>query len=144
MKKVYDKVAGAHPEVDFAKELALWDFITEANKAGLLQSAKDVNVGGIAISAAKMSVVGGKGINITIPLKDTKDIFSESLSRAIVEVRYEDEPTFETFVGQNHVECTKIGKVGGDEIFINGIKKDLTEAKNIYFNRFQEIVEQDL
>jgi phosphoribosylformylglycinamidine synthase len=144
MKKIYDKVAGTHPEVDCKKELQLWDFVIEANKAGLLQSAKDVNVGGIAISAAKMSVVGGKGISITVPLKDTKDIFSESLSRAIVEVRYEDEPAFETFVGQNHVECTKIGKVGGDEIFINGIKKDLTEAKNIYFNRFQEIVEQDL
>jgi phosphoribosylformylglycinamidine synthase len=77
-------------------------------------------------------------------LKDTKDIFAESLSRAIVEVRYEDEAAFETFVGQNHVECTKIGTVGGDEIFINGIKKDLNEAKNIYFNRFQEIIEQDL
>ncbi|MDD2699042.1 MAG: phosphoribosylformylglycinamidine synthase subunit PurL [Arcobacteraceae bacterium] len=144
MKKIYDKVAGTHPEVDCKKELQLWDFVIEANKAGLLQSAKDVNVGGIAISAAKMSVVGGKGISITVPLKDTKDIFSESLSRAIVEVKYEDEAIFETFVGQNHVECTKIGKVGGDEIFINGIKKDLTEAKNIYFNRFQEIVEQDL
>jgi phosphoribosylformylglycinamidine synthase len=144
MKKIYGKVAGTHPEVDFKKELALWDFVIEANKAGLLQSAKDVNVGGIAISAAKMSVVGGKGISITVPLKDTKDIFAESLSRAIVEVKYEDEAAFETFVGQNHVECTKIGTVGGDEIFINGIKKDLNEAKNIYFNRFQEIIEQDL
>ncbi len=144
MKKFYGKVAGEHPEVDFKKELNLWDFVIEANKAGLLQSAKDVNTGGIAISAAKMSVVGGKGVTITVPLKDPKDIFAESLSRAIVEVKYEDEAAFETFVGQNHVECTKIGKVGGDEISINGIKKDLAEATNIYFNRFQEIIEQDL
>ena len=144
MKKIYGKVAGTHPEVDFAKELALWDFIIEANKKGLLQSAKDVNVGGIAISAAKMSVVGNKGLTITIPLQDVKNIFSESLSRAIVEVSYDDEPAFETFVGQNNVECTKIGKVGGDEISINGIKKDLAEAVKIYFGRFQEIIEQDL
>lgn len=144
MKKFYGKVAGEHPEVDFKKELNLWNFVIEANKAGLLQSAKDVNTGGIAISIAKMSVVGGKGVNITVPLKDPKDIFSESLSRAIVEISYADEAAFETFVGQHHVECTKIGKVGGDEISINGIKKDLEEAKNIYFNRFQEIIEQDL
>lgn len=144
MKKVYDKVAGTHPEVDFAKELALWDFIIEANKAGLLQSAKDVNVGGIAISGAKMSVVGNIGLNITIPLQDVKNIFSESLSRAIVEVSYDDEPAFETFVGLHNVECTKIGKTGGDEISINGIKKDLSEARKIYFGRFQEIIEQDL
>jgi len=144
MKKIYGKVAGTHPEVDFAKELALWDFIIEANKKGLLQSAKDVNVGGIAISAAKMAAVGNKGLTITIPLQDVKNIFSESLSRAIVEVSYDDEPAFETFVGQNNVECTKIGKVGGDEISINGIKKDLAEAVKIYFGRFQEIIEQDL
>ena len=144
MKKIYGQVAGTHPEVDFAKELALWDFIIEANKKGLLQSAKDVNVGGIAISAAKMAVVGNKGLTITIPLQDVKNIFSESLSRAIVEVSYDDEPAFETFVGQNNVECTKIGKVGGDEISINGIKKDLAEAVKIYFGRFQEIIEQDL
>ncbi len=144
MKKIYGKVAGTHPQIDFKKELNLWNFVIEANKTGLLQSAKDVNVGGIAISASKMAVVGGKGINITVPLKDTKDIFAESLSRAIVEVKYEDEAAFETFVGHNHVECTKIGKVGGDEISINGIKKDLNDAKNIYFNRFQEIIEQDL
>ena len=144
MKKIYGKVAGTHPEVDFAKELALWDFIIEANKKGLLQSAKDINVGGIAISAAKMAVVGNKGLTITIPLQDVKNIFSESLSRAIVEVSYDDEPAFETFVGQNNVECTKIGKVGGDEISINGIKKDLAEAVKIYFGRFQEIIEQDL
>jgi phosphoribosylformylglycinamidine synthase len=144
MKKIYGKVAGTHPQIDFKKELNLWNFVIEANKTGLLQSAKDVNVGGIAISASKMAVVGGKGITITVPLKDTKDIFAESLSRAIVEVRYEDEAAFETFVGTQHVECTKIGKVGGDEIFINGIKKDLSDAMKIYFGRFQEIVEQDL
>jgi len=144
MKKIYDKVAGTHPEVDFEKELHLWDFVINANKAGVLQSAKDVNIGGIAISAAKMAVVGNKGVSITIPLTDTKDIFSESLSRAIVEVKYEDEPAFEELIGQHHVTCTKIGKTGGDMIDINGIKKDLESAKDIYFNTFRKVVEQDL
>ena len=144
MKKMYGKVAGSHPEVDLKKELALWDLVIEANKEGLLQAAKDVNVGGIAIAAAKMAVIGDKGVNITMPLTDNKDIFSESLSRAILEVRYEDEAAFETLVGKHHINCTKIGTVGGDMININGIKKDLAEAKNIYFNRFKEIIEQDL
>ncbi|MBT7273376.1 MAG: phosphoribosylformylglycinamidine synthase subunit PurL, partial [Campylobacteraceae bacterium] len=55
MKELYGKVAGTHPEVDFDKELKLWDTVIDANKANLLESAKDVNVGGIAIAAAKMS-----------------------------------------------------------------------------------------
>jgi phosphoribosylformylglycinamidine synthase subunit PurL len=144
LKKIYGKVAGEHPEVDFEKELGLWNLVIEANKEGVLQSAKDVNVGGIAIAAAKMAVVGDKGVNITMPLTDIKDIFSESLSRAIVEVKYEDEAAFETIVGKHHVDCTKIGSVGGDIININGIKKDLTEAKEIYFTTFKKIIEQDL
>jgi phosphoribosylformylglycinamidine synthase len=144
MKKLYGKVAGEHPEVDFEKELGLWNLVIEANKEGVLQSAKDVNVGGIAIAAAKMAVVGDKGVNVTMPLTDIKDIFSESLSRAIVEVKYEDEAAFETIVGKHHVSCTKIGSVGGDIININGIKKDLSEAKDIYFNTFKKIIEQDL
>jgi phosphoribosylformylglycinamidine synthase len=144
MKKMYDKVAGVHPEVDFEAELNLWNFVIEANKEGLLASAKDVNVGGIAIAAAKMAVVGDKGVNITMPLTDPKDIFSESLSRAIVEVRYEDEAKFEQFVGTSNVLCSKIGSVGGDIININGIKKDLTSAKDVYFNKFQQVIEQDL
>jgi len=144
MKKIYGVVAGTHPEVDFEKELHLWDFVINANKAGVLQSAKDVNIGGIAISAAKMAVVGNKGLTITIPLADTKDIFSESLSRAIVEVKYDDEPIFEELIGKYHVTCTKIGNTGGDIININGIKKDLTSAKDIYFNKFREVIEQDL
>jgi phosphoribosylformylglycinamidine synthase len=144
MKKIYNKIAGVHPSVDLTAELNLWNFVIEANKVKLLKSAKDINIGGIAISAAKMSVVGGIGITVTIPLQNNKDIFSESLSRAILEVAYDDESEFENFVALQNVPCTKIGKTGGNTILINGIKKDLKEAKNIYFNRFQEIIEQDL
>ncbi|MEA3353915.1 MAG: phosphoribosylformylglycinamidine synthase subunit PurL [Campylobacterota bacterium] len=144
MKKMYGKVAGTHPEVDFEAELGLWNLVIEANKKGVLRSAKDVNVGGVAIAAAKMAVVGQTGVKVTMPLKDTKDIFSESLSRAIVEVSYEDEPAFEELVGKHNVDCTKIGSTGGDEISINGIKKSLKEASEIYYTTFKKIIEQDL
>ena len=86
LKKLYGKVAGVHPKVDFEKELALWNTVIEANRAKLLKSAKDVNLGGVAISLAKMAVVGNIGVEANISLNDSKDIFSESLSRAIVEV----------------------------------------------------------
>ncbi|MFA6788810.1 MAG: phosphoribosylformylglycinamidine synthase subunit PurL [Arcobacteraceae bacterium] len=144
MKKVYGKVAGTHPEVDFEKELKLWNLVIEANKKGLLNAAKDVNVGGLAISAAKMAVVGNKGVEIIAPLNDAKDIFSETLSRAIVEVSYENEEAFENLVSSVGQYCIKIGKVQGDTIIINGVTKSLEDAKNIYFNRFKEVIEQDL
>ena len=144
MKKVYGKVAGTHPEVDFEKELKLWNLVIEANKQGLLNAAKDVNVGGLAISAAKMAVVGNKGVEIVAPLNDAKDIFSETLSRAIVEVSYENEEAFENLVSSVGQYCIKIGKVQGDTIIINGVTKSLEDARNIYYNRFKEVIEQDL
>lgn len=144
MKKVYGKVAGTHPEVDFEKELKLWNLVIEANKQGLLNAAKDVNVGGLAISAAKMAVVGNKGVEIVAPLNDAKDIFSETLSRAIVEVSYENEEAFENLVSSVGQYCIKIGKVQGDTIIINGVTKSLEDARNIYYNRFKQVIEQDL
>jgi phosphoribosylformylglycinamidine synthase len=144
MKKLYGKVAGVHPKVDFEKELNLWNLVVDANAQGLLLSAKDVNVGGVAIAASKMAVVGDKGVNITVPLSSSKDIFSESLSRAIVEVAYESEVEFEQLIAKYNISCTKIGTTGGDSIKINDVKKDLNEAKKIYFNRFKEVIEQDL
>jgi phosphoribosylformylglycinamidine synthase len=91
-----------------------------------------------------MAVVGNKGVEIIAPLNDAKDIFSETLSRAIVEVSYENEEAFENLVSSVGQYCIKIGKVQGDTIIINGVTKSLEDARNIYFNRFKEVIEQDL
>ncbi|MFY9094256.1 AIR synthase related protein, partial [Aliarcobacter butzleri] len=142
LKKLYGKVAGVHPEVSFEKELALWNTVIEANKLGLLKAAKDVNVGGIAIALAKMAVVGNKGIEVNISLNDSKDIFSESLSRAIVEVNPSNCEAFEKIAKSFGLECTKIGVVKGNKISINDIYKDLDKISDVYFNRFKQVIEQ--
>lgn len=144
MKKMYDTVAGAHPEVDFAKELTLWNTVIEANKQDLLKSAKDVNVGGIAIALAKMAVVGQKGVEANISLDDSRDIFSESLSRAIVEVHPSNVEAFEALASSQNIDHVAIGAVSGDKISINDIYKDLSAASDVYFNKFKQVIEQDL
>jgi phosphoribosylformylglycinamidine synthase len=142
MKELFGKVAGLLPEIDYKKELSLWNLINLANKEGVLNAAKDVNVGGIAISLAKMAVVSSIGVEANIELKDSRDIFSESFSRAIVEVN--DEKSFEKLASKMDVKITKIGTTGGNTFRINNIAKDLNELKEIYFNRFQKVVEQDI
>ncbi|QKF73889.1 phosphoribosylformylglycinamidine synthase PurLQS, PurL subunit [Aliarcobacter faecis] len=143
LKKLYGKVAGVHPKVDFEKELALWNTVIEANKAKLLKSAKDVNLGGIAISLSKMAVVGNIGVEVNISLDDSKDIFSESLSRAIVEVNPKNCEAFEKVASKNGISYIKIGKTGGDKVIINDIFKELDKLSKVYFNRFKEVIEQD-
>ncbi|MGB6329056.1 MAG: phosphoribosylformylglycinamidine synthase subunit PurL [Halarcobacter sp.] len=144
MKKIFDTVAGVHPEVDFEKELKLWDTVIDANKQGLLKAAKDVNVGGLAIALAKMAVVGNKGLEASISLEEERDVFSESLSRAVVELCPENIQKFEKLCESKGITYTNLGLVGGGKISINDIYKDLDKAKDTYFNKFQRVIEQDL
>jgi phosphoribosylformylglycinamidine synthase len=144
MKKMYDTVAGVHPEVNYENELKLWDTVIDANKSSLLESAKDVNVGGIAISLSKMAVVGKKGVEASISLNDSRDIFSETLSRAIVEVKPENCEAFEKLATAKNIECSRFGIVQGNKISINDIYKELDAASDTYFNKFKRVIEQDL
>jgi phosphoribosylformylglycinamidine synthase len=144
LKKLYGKVAGVHPDVNFAKELNLWNTVIEANKQDLLKSAKDVNVGGLAIAIAKMAVLGDKGIEANISLEDSKELFSESLSRALVEVPSNELSNFEKLCESRRIPYTKLGSIGGDKISINEVSMDLEKAKDIYFNKFKRVIEQDL
>ena len=142
MKELYGKVEGKLPAIDYDKELALWELIIEANKADIISAAKDVNVGGIAIALAKMSSVSSKGVACSVELANAKDIFSETFSRAIVEVK--NEVVFENMAKQLGLSVTKIGKVEESGFTCNDISADLEALKNSYFNKFQEVVEQDI
>jgi len=142
MKELFDKVEGNLPHIDYEKELKLWELIIESNKIEIISAAKDVNVGGIAIALAKMSCVSGLGSTCKIDLADSRDIYSESFSRAIVEVK--DESAFKELASKIGINVLKIGKVESEGFTCNELNENLQAMQNIYFNRFQEIVEQDI
>ncbi len=142
MKTLFGEVAGRLPEIDYERELALWNFVIDANKEGVLAAAKDISVGGAAITLAKMSATSGLGVSSQIAVADRRDIFSETFSRAIVEVA--DEAAFEKFARKRDVTVAKIGTVGGDTFVCNDIKSDLDDLQKRFYGRFQEVIEQDL
>ncbi|MDD3596339.1 phosphoribosylformylglycinamidine synthase subunit PurL [Sulfuricurvum sp.] len=142
MKELYNVVAGTIPAIDYEKERALWNLVIEANKKGLLAAAKDCSSGGTAIALAKMACVSDKGANISIAVEDERDIFAESMSRAIIEVAPENCGAFEAMVGS--LACQKIGTVGGDTFTINDVTMRLPEMQNIYYNTFKKVIEGDL
>ena len=144
LKEIEGQIAGECPEVDFEAELMLWEVIIEANKLGLLESAKDVNVGGVAIAVAKMCAVGDMGCEVNVAFTDERDIFSESLSRAIVEVKPQNIQAFNDLAIKIGINYGCIGKTGGNVLAINSLYRNMDKVKNVYFNRFQEVIEQDL
>ena len=142
MKKLSKKVAGKMGEISLEKELKLWNLILEANDAKLIKSSKDCSVGGMAIALAKMSARSKFGCEINSGFDDDRLLFSESLSRAIVEINNNE--AFGDLAQKYNINITKIGKVGGNRIKIDNINITKTKLDNIYFNSFKKIMEQDL
>ena len=143
MKEIYDKVEGIHPEIDYQKELKLWELVAVANEECIIKSAKDVNVGGVIIALAKMSVVSDLGVDVNIKsITSRRDLYSETFSRAIVEVS--DEELFEKLAKKIDIKVEKIGKIGGLDFTVNRINRKLKDMKKIYFDKFQKLIEQDI
>ena len=144
IKALHGETAGSLPTFDYKSELALWELVIEANKKGLLESAKDVNVGGIAIALSKMAAVSGKGVEAQVELEDSKHIFDESQSRAILEVSSENVEAVVRMAMDLGIKVTNIGAVGGESVKVNGVGLSLEKVKDIYFNTFARTIEQDL
>jgi phosphoribosylformylglycinamidine synthase len=144
IKSLYGETAGVTPDFDYKSELALWELVIEANKKGLLKSAKDVNVGGLAIALSKMAAVSGMGIEALLKVEESRDIFDESQSRALLEVASENAEAVIRMAMELGIKVTNIGTVGGERVKVNDVELPLAKVKDIYFNTFARTIEQDL
>ena len=142
MKEICGTVAGIIPEINYKGELALWELVIEGNKKHLLECAKDASSGGVAIALAKMVATSGLGCDVEMKVEDERDIFAESMARAIIEVKPENCEAFEAFL--NGLACEKIGTTGGDSIRINDVTMSMTQLQDNYFNTFKRVIERDL
>ena len=143
LKEIANAIKGDIKDIDYQKELKLWDFVIKANEKGLLKSAKDLNLGGLAIALAKVAAISNKGCKVKSGLSGI-DIFDETQSRAIVTINPKDLEEVKKLANKIGVAIKEIGEVGRKRIVIDDIKMDLEELKDIYFNRFKEVIEQDL
>ncbi len=144
VKELFGETAGVLSSFDYSSELKLWELVIEANKEGLLKSAKDVNLGGVAVSLSKMAAVSGKGIIAKVSVEESKNIFDESQSRAFVEVNDANLDEVLTMASGLELRAEVIGKVGGDKVKVNDVELSMEKVKDIYFNTFERIIEQDL
>ncbi len=144
LKALHGETVGSLPEFDYKAELALWELVIEGNKKGLLNAAKDVNVGGIALALSKMAAVSGKGISASIEVGESKNIFDESQSRALLEVSKENLAEVENMAKALGLSTQAVGRVGGLLVKVNDVELTLDKVKDIYFNTFARTIEQDL
>jgi phosphoribosylformylglycinamidine synthase len=143
MKEICGVVAGKLPEIDYEQELALWELVIDANAKHLLECAKDASSGGVAIALAKMCATSGMGCDVEMSVEDERDIFAESMSRAIIEVKPENCEAFEAMI-DGSIACEKIGTVGSNTVRINDVSMSIESLKDNYFNTFKKVIERDL
>jgi len=144
IKELYGETVGKLPSFDYKTEMKLWELVIEANRADLLASAKDVNLGGIAIALSKMAAVSGMGIDAKVGIEKSRDIFDESQSRALLEVSDADLDELLAMASGLGLRAEVIGKIGGDSVSVNGVGLPLEQVKDIYFHTFARTIEQDL
>jgi phosphoribosylformylglycinamidine synthase len=144
VKALHGETSGSLPVFDYSAELRLWELVIEANKKGLLKAAKDVNVGGIAIALSKMAAVSNKGVISQVAVEESRNIFDETQSRALVEVSQENIEIFAKMAMDLGIKVDNIAKVGGDTVKVNDVELPLEKVKEIYFTTFARTIEQDL
>ncbi len=144
IKELFNETAGMLASIDYTRELRLWELVIEANKQGLLECAKDVNVGGIAIAVAKMAAVSGLGAAVKVSVEKSRDIFDESQARALLEVHPDNAHKVARMATDLGLKIEAIGTVGGEVVKVNEVQIRLDQARTVYYDTFAKIIEQDI
>ncbi len=142
LKELFGEVEGELPKIDYEKELKLWQFVIEANKRGLLKAAKGVGIGGIAISLAKMAAIGNIGFLGDFCFEDSREIFSETFSRALIEIEPKNMHLLEDLSNEIGIFISPLGTVGGKRFTLCDIDIDINKLKEIYYNGFKKEIEK--
>ncbi len=144
IKELYGETCGTLEGIDYTAEARLWEFVIKANKKGLLQSAKDLSMGGIAIALAKMAALSNKGVKAEIALDDPRWMFDETQSRAIIEVAPEDAQKVAATARDLGLHIESLGEVTDEGFRLNDVSMELSALQDVYFNQFAKTIEQDL
>ncbi|MCK5920363.1 MAG: hypothetical protein KAG66_05445, partial [Methylococcales bacterium] len=110
------------PHCDLDAELKLQTFTLDIIYKGIIQSAKDVSDGGLILCLLESAFQSDLGFQITSPMGMRKDAFlyGEAGGRIIVSIKADQESALIDLAYQQGMVCNQIGKVGGDEVRIDG------------------------
>ncbi|HUT27900.1 MAG TPA: phosphoribosylformylglycinamidine synthase subunit PurL [Methanomassiliicoccales archaeon] len=111
----YGGQGGEVPDVSPEVLKRSMDQLHECMKKGLIASCHDISDGGMAVTVAEMCLGGDIGADIHIYMT-TKELFSESNTRWVVEIEPFEEKEFLKIMT---VPVKKLGKVGGRDLTVS-------------------------
>lgn len=136
LKKIHGLTTGDAPELDIPFEVKLQESLLAAIKAGIITAAHDISDGGLAITLAEMAIHGNKGAEISVDSLSGSThevLFSEAQSGVVITVDTKNVETTLSHFKDAGIPTTKLGKVSGSSLNINGISNlDVKEIQEIY------------
>jgi phosphoribosylformylglycinamidine synthase len=109
---VHGRKAGAPPQLDYAKELAVQNAVRDLIRQGLVKSAHDCSEGGLAVNLAESCMSGNLGARTEIPgTRADVALFNESQSRIVITVSPENAAKAEDFLKSKSVPHQRLGEV---------------------------------
>ena len=121
-------ILAGKPAIDIAAEARLQRFLVEAAAAGLLRSAHDAGVGGVAVALAESCIAGNVGCDV----REVAAIFGEAQSRCVVSCAPEQVAALRALAETCGVPCATQGSVGGDHLRFGTIALPVDELREAY------------
>ena len=112
LRYIHDVKAGKPPKINLLQEKKIQQLCLRAVREGVVKSAHDVSLGGLAVTLAECCVIGKKGFKGNINCKNLDAaLFGESPSRIVVSVSPKNVETLKLLAEQMQIRITVIGTV---------------------------------
>lgn len=125
---------GTIDPVNFKTEISKNNFVIEANRQGLLESAHDVSLGGLAVALARCGFLPDgqtRGVRITADFS-SESLFGENRSPFLVSVSPKNESDFTQLSKERNVPVRLIGKTEGTKLSLAGCEIDLASLRRLW------------
>lgn len=131
LNTIHGLAVGMPPVLDLDKEKRVHEVVLQAIEKGLLKSAHDCSDGGLSVALAESCIQGKVGADVSFSANcaPVAALFAETQSRIIVSVASENLEALKELVDAQLVECTVLGKVGGDNLNIQVNEVPVVSAK---------------
>ncbi|RHX84272.1 phosphoribosylformylglycinamidine synthase subunit PurL [Leptospira stimsonii] len=146
LKKIQGQVNGAIPELDIKEELALCNLILSLNEKGILKSARDLSLGGIAIALSKTVLFSRLGISADLSsLKQDRldlTLFGETSTAVLVGFVSSEKEEIQKQTQASGLKFYSVGKTnesGVLEFQKEGIRLSFDQLSEPYENGLEAI-----
>jgi phosphoribosylformylglycinamidine synthase II len=114
---IHNKTWGAIPELNLKDEKNLIEWLIDSNQKGLLESAKDLSLGGLLVALTKISFQSKLGILINrLPSGKRLDeiLFGETASSVLVGFKPENEEIISSSLQKQNLDFIELGEMIAD------------------------------